>query len=61
MVGLELECVSESPSLSFSRSGVGPKLYIYNTFSDNDAGAGEQIYACNSTAALWHNPYMATA
>ena len=41
MVGLELEYVSESPGFSFSRSGVGPKLYISNTFSHDDAGAGE--------------------
>lgn len=38
VVVLELEPVSESPRFSFSRSGVGPKICVSNTFSESDAG-----------------------
>lgn len=40
MVVLELEHVLESSSFSFSRSGVRPKIGIFNTFSNNDVGVG---------------------
>lgn len=40
MVVLEREHVLESPSFPFSRSGVRPKIGIFNTFSNNDVGVG---------------------
>lgn len=56
MVVLELEHVSGSPSFSLSRSGVGPKICVSNTFSDRDAGVG--LDAENHWPVLSLRPYL---
>lgn len=55
-VVLELEHVSESPSFSFSRSGVGPEIYVSNRLSDSDAGVGRD--AENHWPVLSLLPYL---
>lgn len=56
MVVLEPEHVSGSPGFSFSRSGVGPKICVSNTFSDSDAGVG--VEAENHWPVLSLRPYL---
>lgn len=56
VVVLELEHVSGSPSSSFSRSGVGSKICVSNTFSDSDAGVGLDAENHWPVLSLW--PYL---